>query len=134
MNSVDLCGRYCIEASGHDALSLLYNFLNECLFLFSGEGIVCRHVHVPSLSRPSSTHPLWRVVGYAYGESFNTRKHAPVGTEVKAITYSHMQIFAKELESAPAAAAKLCEQPPRDASQTVATAAAAAEIFVIVDI
>ena len=36
------------------------------------------------------------VKAFGYGEPFNIKKHSPVGTEVKAITYSHMQIHSND--------------------------------------
>lgn len=39
------------EAEGHDLQSLLYNFLDEILFAFSTEFLVCRDVQVTCLDR-----------------------------------------------------------------------------------
>ena len=88
LDNVELKNEYKITASGHDILSLLYNYLNEFLYLFSGEGIVCNHICITKLDIKS-----FNIEAIGYGELFDVKKHAPVGTEVKAITYSHMQIY-----------------------------------------
>uniref|UniRef100_A0A663MYQ0 Protein archease n=1 Tax=Athene cunicularia TaxID=194338 RepID=A0A663MYQ0_ATHCN len=66
-----------VEAEGHDMLSLLFHFLDEWLYKFSANEFFIPRVSV-----------LW-------GEEFSLPKH-PQGTEVKAITYSAMQICEEE--------------------------------------
>ncbi len=92
LDNVELKNEYKITASGHDILSLLYNYLNEFLYLFSGEGIVCNHICITKLDIKS-----FNIEAIGYGELFDVKKHAPVGTEVKAITYSHMQIYSNHV-------------------------------------
>ena len=92
LDNVELTNEYKITASGHDILSLLYNYLNEFLYLFSGEGIVCNHICITKLDIKS-----FNIEAIGYGELFDVKKHAPVGTEVKAITYSHMQIYSNHV-------------------------------------
>lgn len=76
-----------VEASGHDLESLLFNFLDECLFVFSAdEFLVACMVNVTELDEESFS--IKAVLG---GEPFDLSKH-PQGTEVKAITYSNLQI------------------------------------------
>ena len=41
---------------GHDEQSLLYNFLDELLFVFGTEMLVCREINVVKLDRL-----LWRI-------------------------------------------------------------------------
>eukprot|EP00887_Chlorella_sp_A99_P007899 scaffold20.g7899.t1 len=77
------------EAEGHDMHSLLFNFLDELLFTFSTEFFVCREVRVTSLDRGA-----FRIAAEGRGERFDRARHA-AGTEVKAITYSAMQITEK---------------------------------------
>ena len=45
--------RRTFEASGHDAHSLLYNFLDELLYVFSTELLVCRQIAVETIDRKS---------------------------------------------------------------------------------
>lgn len=89
LDNVALLQKHAVEAEGHDILSLLYNYMNEFLYLFSGEGIVCKHIYIYDLQVKEKFY----VKAFGYGEPFSIKKHAPVGTEVKAITYSHMQIY-----------------------------------------
>jgi SHS2 domain-containing protein len=88
LDNVELRNEYKIDAKGHDILSLCYNYLNEFLYLFSGEGVVCSHIRIVNLDLQA-----FKIEALGYGEPFHVKKHAPVGTEVKAITYSHMQIY-----------------------------------------
>uniref|UniRef100_A0A098M1P5 Protein archease n=1 Tax=Hypsiglena sp. JMG-2014 TaxID=1550645 RepID=A0A098M1P5_9SAUR len=77
-----------VEAEGHDMQSLLFNFLNEWLYKFSAEEFfIPREVKVLHIDR---IHFKIRSIGW--GEEFSLQKH-PQGTEVKAITYSAMQVL-----------------------------------------
>ncbi|KAL7980610.1 hypothetical protein Chor_001764 [Crotalus horridus] len=76
-----------VEAEGHDMLSLLYNFLNEWLYKFSAEEFfIAREVKVLHIDRIR-----FKIRSIGWGEEFSLQKH-PQGTEVKAITYSAMQV------------------------------------------
>ena len=44
LDNVELLQKYAVEKG--DMLSLLYNYMNEFLYLFSGEGIVCQHIYI----------------------------------------------------------------------------------------
>lgn len=71
---------------GHDEESLLFNLMDEFLFQFATEGMVCRDVCIESVGEGwTSARALGR------GEKFDRSKHTQ-GTEVKAITYSAMKI------------------------------------------
>ncbi|KAI8465163.1 MAG: Archease domain-containing protein [Monoraphidium minutum] len=85
---VDLDPRQTREyaAEGHDLQSLLYAFLDELLFVFATEMAVCRELEVAELDRSA-----WRIRAVGRGERFVRGRHE-AGTEVKAITYSAMQI------------------------------------------
>jgi SHS2 domain-containing protein len=116
-----------VEASGHDALSLLYNFLNEVLSVFTEDYVIMRECVVEELvfsvpldrpvtagdgaddeegagaagssgAAPREAGGSCRVRARLRGEAFDLAKH-PQGTEVKAITYSNMQILPPQPES-----------------------------------
>jgi len=88
-------------AQGHDMQSLVFNFLDEILFNFTTDFFVCKNIQVTSLDTEH-----WKIEAVGKGEVFDQSRHVS-GTEIKAITYSAMQI----------------NETPNDA-----------EIFVIVDI
>ncbi|KIZ00642.1 Protein archease-like protein [Monoraphidium neglectum] len=73
-------------AEGHDMHSLLFAFLDELLFVFATDMVVCREVEVLELDRGAH-----RICAVGHGERFERGRHE-AGTEVKAITYSNMQI------------------------------------------
>ncbi|KAL0127942.1 hypothetical protein PUN28_003300 [Cardiocondyla obscurior] len=76
-----------IEADGDDMESLLFHFLDELLFMFSAEPyIVAKKVKITEFDREK-----FQIRATAYGEEFVIGKHTQ-GAEVKAITYSAMQI------------------------------------------
>nr|SVE94614.1 EOG090X0IKX [Simocephalus serrulatus] len=91
IDKVDILEKHEIEAKGEDIQSLLFHLLDEFLFLFSADPFfIARKVKITSFDRQNFT---MRATGY--GEVFNLKKH-PQGTEVKAITYSNMQVFDSE--------------------------------------
>lgn len=78
-----------IEANGHDLESLLFHFLDELLFLFSCEPfLICSKLVITEFITEGEE---LSAKCKCYGEEFTLGKH-PQGTEVKAITYSAMQI------------------------------------------
>ncbi|NWR57205.1 ARCH archease, partial [Bucorvus abyssinicus] len=80
-----------VEAEGHDMLSLLFHFLDEWLYKFSAnEFFIPREVKVLYIDRMQ-----FKIRSIGWGEEFSLSKH-PQGTEVKAITYSAMQICEDE--------------------------------------
>ncbi|VDK49624.1 unnamed protein product [Anisakis simplex] len=88
----DICTVNCeysfdMEAEGIDLISLMARILDEALFAFSTEPFfIGRIVEVLQLDRQN-----FKCKIRCWGESFDLAKH-PQGTEVKAITYSNMQI------------------------------------------
>jgi SHS2 domain-containing protein len=75
------------EASGSDMKSLIYNLMDKCLYDFNAEPyFIGRCVKVISIDEKK-----FEVKVRAWGESFDLKKHQ-AGTEIKAITYSNMQI------------------------------------------
>ncbi|XP_013098890.1 protein archease-like isoform X2 [Stomoxys calcitrans] len=84
--SVQTC--YQIEAQGDDVEGLLFHFLDELLFLFSAEPfLICRRLEITKFDLET-----FEIECRCYGEPFDLEKH-PQGTEVKAITYSAMQVI-----------------------------------------
>ncbi|NXG41375.1 ARCH archease, partial [Psilopogon haemacephalus] len=80
-----------VEAEGHDMLSLLFHLLDEWLYKFSANDFfIPREVKVLHIDRMQ-----FKVRSIGWGEEFSLAKH-PQGTEVKAITYSAMQICEDE--------------------------------------
>ncbi|XP_025090855.1 protein archease-like isoform X2 [Pomacea canaliculata] len=87
ISKVEMKSRHEIYAEGDDLESLLYHFLDELLFLFSVEPfIICRVVRILEFDDVN-----FKIHAEGFGEPFDRSKHPP-GTEVKAITYSNMQI------------------------------------------
>lgn len=79
-----------IIAEGHDLESLLFHFLDELLFLFSCEPfLICSKLTITEFILEGEQ---FKIKCTCYGEEFQIGKH-PQGTEVKAITYSAMQII-----------------------------------------
>lgn len=74
-------------ANGIDMVSLMARLLDEALYAFSAEPFfIGRVAKVIKLDRLN-----FNVQIRCWGESFDLEKH-PQGTEIKAITYSNMQI------------------------------------------
>lgn len=89
LDTVDVEDQCEVEVEGHDLDSLLFNFLDEFLFVFSTELIVSKEVEIVEFDREN-----FKIRAVGRGEPFDLDKH-PQGTEVKAITYSAMQIMEK---------------------------------------
>ncbi|KAL5285525.1 ZBTB8OS family protein [Megaselia abdita] len=87
--SVEQCFK--IEASSEDLDGLMFQFLDELLFLFSAEPyLVCKKIEITKFDLEN-----FKIECLCYGEPFTLGKH-PQGTEVKAITYSAMKIVNDE--------------------------------------
>ncbi|CAD6992071.1 protein archease-like [Ceratitis capitata] len=83
--SIEHC--FQLEAKGDDIEGLLFHFLDELLFLFSAEPfLICKKLEITKFDLEN-----YEIECRCYGEPFEIGKH-PQGTEVKAITYSAMQI------------------------------------------
>lgn len=88
IETVEIKATHIIVAEGHDLESLLFQFLDELLFMFSCEPfLICNKIVIEEFK----TDDEFKIVCKCYGEEFQLGKH-PQGTEVKAITYSAMQI------------------------------------------
>jgi len=90
LDTVDVLQCFKIEAESDDLDGLLYHFLDELLFLFSAEPfLICKMLDIVKFDIENN-----KIECLCYGEAFDLQKH-PQGTEVKAITYSAMQIVQK---------------------------------------
>lgn len=79
--------RHTFSMSGSDMESLVYHWLDELLFQFSTGFFVPVAIQITELNLES-----WTIQAVAIGDVFDTKVHA-CGTEIKAITYSAMQIY-----------------------------------------
>ena len=80
-----------VTTEGDDLLSLLFHLLDEFLFLFSADPFfVPREVKITHLDTEN-----FKITAEGRGETFDISKH-PQGSEVKAITYSNMQVLSSE--------------------------------------
>lgn len=87
-NSVDCHLCKLVTATGHDDHSLLFAILDEFLYLFHTESFVATRAVTLRLDNDGSNR---QAVIRAWGGTFDQSVHKQ-GTEVKAITYSNMQI------------------------------------------
>ena len=81
-----------IEIVSEDKYALCFDFLTEFLYLFDVEDLVFSNVSVISIQKIEEQYKL---IALAKGEAFDRNKHE-IGTEVKAITYSFMNIEEKK--------------------------------------
>jgi SHS2 domain-containing protein len=75
-----------IEVKGHDMQSLLFAFMDEMLFRFCTEAFICAKIDIIKFDKEA-----FKIDFKAHGNVFDQAIH-PQGTEIKAITYSNMQI------------------------------------------
>eukprot|EP00033_Pygsuia_biforma_P004121 GCRY01004518.1.p1 GENE.GCRY01004518.1~~GCRY01004518.1.p1 ORF type:complete len:150 (+),score=23.46 GCRY01004518.1:201-650(+) len=87
LSSINIVDSTEISISGHDLPSLLYNFMDEVLFTFSTEFFVAKKVTITDFDTEN-----FSITVKLDGEEFELGRH-PQGTEIKAITYSNMQII-----------------------------------------
>ena len=77
-----------ISIKAEDKESLLFDFLSEFLYIFDVDGLVFSEIWVVYINRTQIGYEMKAILK---GEEFNRKKHE-IGTEVKAITYSFMEI------------------------------------------
>ena len=88
LDYVEISQEETVTVEGHDIESLLYSFLDEVLFLFNAEPfLTCKEIQITEFDKMN-----FRLQAICKGEPFDLSKH-PQGTEVKAITYSNMQVY-----------------------------------------
>ena len=81
-----------INIESEDKYALAIDFLTEFLYIFDVEGLIFSKIKVNSISLKDGKFQLKSV---AKGEKFDKHVHE-IGTEVKAITYSFMNIEEKK--------------------------------------
>ena len=81
-----------IEIVSEDKYALCIDFLTEFLFLFDTDDLVFNDIFIESIDSLENGYRLKAVVK---GDHFDKDKHE-IGTEVKAITYSFMNIEEKK--------------------------------------
>lgn len=79
-----------IEAEDKEAL--LFDFLTEFLYFFDVDGLIFNDITINKIQKGQDKYKLNALIK---GEKFNKSKHK-IGTEVKAITYSFMEIEEKK--------------------------------------
>lgn len=82
-----------MSATGHDWQSMFFAWLDECLYVFHTEQLVMTRVVVESIDTET-----WTVRASVRGGLFDATRDKQ-GTEVKAITYSNMQILQTDSEA-----------------------------------
>ena len=87
------------ECSACDLKSLLFAFLDELLFVFHTESLVCTKIQINEFRENKGElgeeENRWTIEGIVAGDLFVDGVNEQ-GTEVKAITYSEMQIHVEE--------------------------------------
>ncbi|UCC19100.1 MAG: archease [Promethearchaeota archaeon] len=81
-----------IKIEAEDKEALLFDFLSEFLYLFDVEQLIFNSINIHPITKDQGKYYL---LAKASGEKFDIQKHEP-GTEVKAITYSFMNIEEKK--------------------------------------
>ena len=81
-----------IKIKAEDIEALLFDFLSEFLFIFDVEELVFNEINVLSIKETGQDYELEAILK---GEKFDKDKH-DIGTEVKAITYSFLEINEKD--------------------------------------
>lgn len=87
MAMYNVCFCFSLLLPGTDTHSLLYNYMNELLFKFITDSFVAKTVTITHLD----TTERFTLTATVTGDIFDLAKHT-VGTEIKAITYSNMQV------------------------------------------
>lgn len=77
-----------IKVSAEDKQALLVDFLTEFLYIFDVEGLIFSEINVKKIKKKEKEFIL---SANASGEKFDKSRHK-IGIEVKAITYSFMNI------------------------------------------
>ena len=81
-----------ITVEAEDIEALLFDFLSEFLYIFDVEELIFNQIYVHQIERLNDNFKLFATLK---GEKFDLDKHE-IGTEVKAITYSFLNIEKKQ--------------------------------------
>ncbi|MFW9897764.1 MAG: archease [Candidatus Thorarchaeota archaeon] len=81
-----------VKIKAEDKEALLFDFLSEFLYIFDVEGLIFKEINVEYIEKINKHYKLEATMK---GEKFNKKKH-DIGTEVKAITYSFINIDESE--------------------------------------
>ncbi len=81
-----------IEINSEDIYALCFDFLSEFLYIFDVDELIFNEITVDFIKKKIDGYKLKAT---AIGEKFDRNKHE-IGTEVKAITYSFMNIEEKK--------------------------------------
>jgi len=80
-----------ITVKAEDKEALLFDFLSEFLYIFDVDELVFNQIYVSSIEKINDNYKLQATLK---GEKFDLEKHE-IGIEVKAITYSFLNIEEK---------------------------------------
>ncbi|TET59445.1 MAG: archease [Promethearchaeota archaeon] len=81
-----------IKIEAEDKEALLFDFLSEFLYIFDVEQLVFNDIKIETIKKDQEKYQIRAIVR---GEKFDKNKHE-IGCEVKAITYSFMEIEEKK--------------------------------------
>ena len=81
-----------LTIKAEDKEALLFDFLSELLYIFDVDHLIFSKISIIYIKEIDDGYELKAVLN---GEKFNKNKHE-IGTEVKAITYSYMNIEEKD--------------------------------------
>ena len=80
-----------ITIEAEDKEALLFDFLSEFLYIFDVDGLVFSQIYIRRIEKINNNYKLQATLK---GEKFDLNKHE-IGIEVKAITYSFLNIEEK---------------------------------------
>ncbi|MFW9826232.1 MAG: archease [Candidatus Thorarchaeota archaeon] len=81
-----------LTIESEDKEALLFDFLTEFLYFFDVDGLIFNDITINKIQKSQDKYRLNALIK---GEKFDKSKHK-IGTEVKAITYSFMEIEEKK--------------------------------------